>query len=388
MMYALTVVAAGLLVGGDDAKRTIPLPAPGSSSLRILKTADADKRLDPLPPTQVLDHGGFFRPTALGGRDLILLSLAFSRDGKMIASAGGGNLGGRDGPARAEVKLWEVSTGQALRTIAVENGIVFHATFSPDGKLLVTGSGSGTAGEICFWNPATGELVRKLQGHSRGVYGVAFSPDGKVLASGSYTADADGKNEVGEIKLWDLKTGQELRTLRGHTGVPGALAFSADGKTLASGGNSHDGQVKLWDVAAGTDLTTLGLKGDMIHSVAFAPKAATLLVLSDNPGRKEQRPPYTVQVSLWDTIEKKQVKAATIRNGNVYRMALSHKGDLIACACHDGVKVYDVAKQAEVRSLPSKFRMRPLAFSPDDGLLAAGSDDGTVKLWSVAKLRE
>lgn len=62
--------------------------------------------------------------------------------------------------------------------------------------------------------------------------------------------------------------------------------------------------------------------------------------------------------------------------------------DLLACACHDGVKVYDVAEQVEVRSLPSKFRMRLVAFSPDDKLLAAGNDDGTVKLWSVAKLRK
>src|SRR5262249_46253440 len=77
------------------------------------KAADPDRPQDGLPPTRVLDHGEAFRPAALGGRDLILLSLAFSPDGKVIASAGGGNLGVRQGPARGEVKLWGVSTGKA-----------------------------------------------------------------------------------------------------------------------------------------------------------------------------------------------------------------------------------------------------------------------------------
>src|SRR5262245_4709037 len=87
------------------------------------KVADPDKQPGSLPPTQVLDHGGLFRPASLGGRDLILLSLAFSPDGKVIATAGGGHVG-RGGPARGEVKLWEVSTGKALQTIAVERQIV------------------------------------------------------------------------------------------------------------------------------------------------------------------------------------------------------------------------------------------------------------------------
>jgi|GEM_PF-2516099 FOG: WD40 repeat len=366
-----------------------------------LRTAAApDKQPDNLVPTQVLDHGEFFRPASLGGRDLVLLSLAFSSDGKVIASAGGGHLGGQDGPAKGEVKLWDVATGKALHTIAVENGIVFHVAFSPDGRLLATASGPGTPvrtspGEIHLWNPATGELVRKLQGHDCGAYVVAFSPAGKLFASGGIaTIDkakmttVRGEHATGDLKLWDLKTGKEVWTRGGHTGTVGAIVFSADGKTLASSGGLFDGKVKLWDVAAGTERGTLRFEAEVVLPVALGPKGATGMILSNNPTGKEQGPPFTAQVSQWDLVEKKQIQAVDIKNGNAYRMTLSHKGDLLACACHDGVKVYDVVKQVEVRSLPSKFRMRPVAFSPDDGLLAAGCDDGTVKLWSVAKLRK
>jgi WD40 repeat protein len=146
--------------------------------------------------------------------------------------------------------------------------------------------------------------------------------------------------------------------------------------------------VKLWDAAAGIDQAVLEFKAENAGPVAFDPHTGCLVVLSNNITGMEESPPFTVQVSQWDTIAKKQVQVSTVKNGNVYRMTLSHQGDLIACACHDGVKVYDVAKQVEVRNFPAKFRMRPVAFSPDDELLAAGSDDGTVKLWRTRKLRQ
>jgi WD40 repeat protein len=371
----------------------------------VAQAADPDDQLGGLSPTQVLVHGGPFRPAALGGGDLILLSLAFSPDGKTIASAGGGHLGGDDGPAQGEVKLWEVATGKLLQTIAVESQIVFCVGFSPDGKLLAAASGPGTPvqtvpGEIRLWSPPTGQLVRKMQGHSCGAYVVAFSPDGQLLASGgiatidkSKVGAVRGQHATGDINLWDLKTGKALWTGGGHSGdghsgTVAALVFSANGKTLASSGGLFDGQVKLWDVAAGTDQVVLASKAENVAPVAFGPEAATLVVLSNNITGLEEGPSFTVQVCQWDTISKKQIRASTIKNGNVYRMALSHQGDLIACGCADGVHVYDVASQVEVRSLPSKFRMRRVAFSPDGELLAAASDDGTVKLWSVRTLRK
>ncbi|MHC5597264.1 MAG: WD40 repeat domain-containing protein [Nostoc sp.] len=86
-----------------------------------------------------------------------------------------------------------------------------------------------------LWNLQTGQLLRTLQGHEKAIYSVAFSADGQTVASGSYDQT---------IKLWNLQTGQLLHTLEGHEKAIYSLAFSADGQTLASG--SADTTIKIW----------------------------------------------------------------------------------------------------------------------------------------------
>jgi WD40 repeat protein len=102
---------------------------------------------------------------------------------------------------------------------------------------LVSGSGDNT---IKLWNVETGQEIRTLNGHDSSVRSVNFSPDGKTLVSGS------GDNT---IKLWNVETGQEIRTLKGHDSYVWSVNFSPDGKTLVSG--SGDRTIKLWNL--GTD---------------------------------------------------------------------------------------------------------------------------------------
>ncbi|MEJ6483261.1 ribosome assembly protein 4, partial [Nostoc punctiforme UO1] len=117
-----------------------------------------------------------------------------------------------------------------VNTLEGHSSRVYSIGFSPDGKTLASGSGDNT---IKLWDVSTGKAIKTLTGHSNTVYSVGFSPDGKTLASGS------GDNT---IKLWDVSTGKAIKTLTGHSNTVYSVGFSPDGKTLASG--SSDNTIK------------------------------------------------------------------------------------------------------------------------------------------------
>jgi eukaryotic-like serine/threonine-protein kinase len=166
-------------------------------------------------------------------------SVAFSTGGKRIVS------GSLDGT----LKVWDAATGQELLTIEAHAGRVVSVAFSPDEKRIVSAScnspdGGGAGGSrdntLKVWDAATGQEIRTLKGHTAPVSRVAFSPDGRRIVSGSLDET---------LKVWDAATGQELLTLKGHTHWVTSVAFSPDGKQIVSG--SGDGTLNAWDTATG-----------------------------------------------------------------------------------------------------------------------------------------
>ena len=127
--------------------------------------------------------------------------------------------------------------------------------------LAAAGGPPQRGGEIKIWDISLrSQLLKTLLGHKDCIYSVAWSPDGKLLASGSYDK---------MVKLWDAATGQEVKNLQDHIDAVFAVAFSPDGKHLASG--SQDRSVKIWDIASGQRLYTLGDATDGLTSIAYSP---------------------------------------------------------------------------------------------------------------------
>jgi WD40 repeat protein len=209
----------------------------------VLHSAGSPARLDPWGdplPGAAVSRCGSTRPRH---GDLIRC-LAVSPDGKYVVSAGEGAF--LDPPERPNplLRLWDAATGKELRQFRGHVARPVWVVFSPDGQTLASRAtdGTGRDGGVRLWDVATGKLLRVLDhpnsSHSWYRNAVAFSPDGRTLAS----SGGDG-----DIRLWNVGTGEEIRCWQA-LGASEALTFSPDGRTLAS-----DGGAALWllDVSTG-----------------------------------------------------------------------------------------------------------------------------------------
>ncbi len=292
--------------------------------------------------------------------------ITFSPDGSTFAS----------GSYDRTIRLWDVETWMHKHTLKGHAGGVSSVAFSPDGKQLASGSLAGDRlagatfdGTIRLWDVATGTQKHILEGHRLGFYSVAFSPDGKTLAS-------DGDD--GTIRLWDVATGH-IQTLIGHTRGVSSVAFSPDGKTLASGslagsslaGAIFHGTICLWDVATNTQKHILEVWGS-VSSIAFSPDGKTLA--SGDFGRT---------IRLWDVATGTQKHTLEGHTRTASSVTFSPDGKTLASGGDDGtIRLWDVATSTQKHTLTHLFQVSSVAFSPD-GKTLASNDHRTIRLWDV-----
>ncbi len=283
-------------------------------------------------------------------------AVAFSRDGKWLASGGGDSI----------VGLWEANSGRLVRTLVAHGRSVVAVTFSPDGKWLASASWDHTAK---VWEVASGREQLTLTGHTGNVNSLAFSPDGRWLASG-------GSDKT--IKLWEVTTARVQQTLRSHTDSVTALAFSPDGRQLATA--SWDKTIKLWDVAVGQEVGTLTGHSEGVTTIAFSPDGRWLASGGGSKGGRD------TTAKLWDVSSGRAIRSLVGHTRSVEAVAVSPDGRWLASGSWDGtVKMWEVATGREERTLAGRIApLLAVAFSPDGHFLAAGSFDKSVKLWDLA----
>jgi len=278
-------------------------------------------------------------------------AVAFAPDGRRIVSTS------RD----KVLKLWDVESGQKLRTFIGHTDWVTGAMFSPDGQTILSCSDDKT---VRLWEVETGKRLRTFLGHSDLVNSVAFSPDGKIAVSGS---------KDNTLKLWHVQTGKEIQTLTGHRGWVLAVAFAPDGKSVASG--SEDRTIRLWDAKTGQLVRTFSGHHEAVFSVAFTPDGKNIVSGShDNT------------VRLWDGKTGQTIRIFSGHKDWVNGVAVSPDGQWIASGGKDKtVRLWDASTGQLVRTFTGhESTIASVAFSPDGKTVISGSRDKTVRLWWAA----
>jgi WD40 repeat protein len=281
-------------------------------------------------------------------------ALAYRPDGKLLAAGGHG-----------DVTLVDPASGEVLGKLGGQTTKVTALAFSRDGLRLAVASGSvGVSGEIRLYTiptsgvPAKPDLV--IAAHKDLIYDVAFSPDGKVLASTGYDR---------LIKLWDVATAKEVRTLKDHSDTVYGLSFSPDGKLLASA--AADRAVKVWDVATGRRLYTLGDNTDWVYAVAWSPD-----------GRHLAAGGIDKSIRIWEATAQsgKLVHSVFAHEAAITRLYFSADGKTLYSAGEQGIiKAWDAAKMTERTVYPRQPEaILSLAVRPDQ--IAVGRFDGALVL--------
>ena len=304
-------------------------------------------------------------------------SLAFRPDGKRLATSG----------MDFSIEIWDAARPPDYH---VQYGDIYFLAASPDGRSIAGGGQFAGAGAT-VWGLRTERTFDRISSKNRftftghtGIHALAFSTDGRA-ASASATTDFAAPPKparpldiprIGVIKVWNTTTGKEETTFQGHTEQIHALAFSPDGKLLASG--TKDGLVKIWDIAARKELLTFNKHKGSVSSLAF--RRDGLLASASN------------DVILWDPLTGKEHFTYRGHRSAVLSVAFSPDGNRIASAGAVGtaidrtgqVKVWAVDGGTELLTLTGHAgQIRHVTFSPDGRRLATAGNDGTVKVWDT-----
>ena len=345
-------------------------------------------------------------------------AIAFNADGSLLAS------GGRD----SAIKIWDVRTGRELRALAGHLGSITSLVFSKDGKILISG---GLDSTIRYWEVDSGNTTKVIR-RPEPITSLALSPNGQMLASCSFGS---------EVVLLDLKTGEEITLLRGHTKVVNSASFSPSGRLLATA--SNDNTIRLWELPTGREIRVLTppstqtatpvvfdaatrrpmitpqqLNTDCVTSVVFSPDGNTIGSASYSLRRYDVNG-IAFSTTIWETSTGRKIRTVDEYMGggssqfifqpnhNSVAGSLSFAPDgksLLATGYDYSINQWDLRSGSLIKTLPvikfdgdrkafhetlAKFQAirwdppRSPTFTPD-GKTAAIVLENTILIWDVS----
>lgn len=279
-------------------------------------------------------------------------ALAYSPDGKLLASSG-----------YHEILLWNPDNGLLVRRITNVAERVYDLRFSTDGKTLAVAAGTpAQIGELKLFNVEDGKLLGDFGISDDAFFALAWSPDGKRLAS----AGADRT-----IRVHDIATGKQELAIEDHADWVMGLAFSPDGSKLASA--SRDKTSKVFDAKTGDSLVTFNGHGESVYGVEFTPDGSQVVSAGADK-----------QVRIWNVSDAKEARKIGGFSGDIFRLQVTKDGTVFTASADKNARQHKLADGAALKTFGGHADwVYTLAFSPATNMVATGTYNGQIHIFNT-----
>jgi WD40 repeat protein len=292
----------------------------------------------------------------------VVTTVAISPDGIQLATAGDDHI----------INLWNIDDGKLVHQLRTHTDWVRAVVYSPDGKLLASG---GDDRKIHLWDPSTGKLIRKF-GHKgketssdeaptneqAAIYALQFDPSGKTIAVAGFE---------NVVRLYDVSSGELIRTFDCSCNDIRAVAFSHDGQKLVAGG--RDGHIRIWNVSDGSVFKDWQGHDHRIRVVAFSPTGDRIATAGENP-----------TIRIWDLATAQQLTEMDHGQGKVLALCFCGEDRLASGGSDNLVRVWNLSTQQITANYPGHTgSVAALACDPSGKMLVSGSFDTTIRVWQL-----
>ncbi|MDB9529359.1 BTAD domain-containing putative transcriptional regulator [Oscillatoria sp. CS-180] len=278
-----------------------------------------------------------------------VVDLDFSYDGRQLVSEGSNVL-----------NVWDVTSGQLLKTLEGHTSLVWTVAASPTENVVVSGS---VDTHLILWDLDTGEPIHRLVGHTQQINAAVFNPDGTQIVSASVDKT---------LRFWNVRTGETVKNWPCDA-EPQCISFSPDGYHLAVG--QYDGTMSLWNLQTEQIEWTLPAHQSQISSLAFSPCGNYLASGGVDAVTK-----------LWNPKTGQLLRVTTVYINSIWRLAFSPNGQYLVVSSNDPtIRLWEMPKKRLYKTLQGcSSWVTAIRFHPDEPVLLSGSGDCKVRLWNAA----